>query len=221
MVLGVPCFTATARAGEFSGAATLTSQYIFRGRDMSDGDPAAQFGLDYAFDSGIFAGFRASTIDLQNQFGERDTELDYFVGYQMAPDAPVALAATLLRYTYPGQTAARGYDYTEAVVAATFDQQYSIEFGYAGRIYGFDRIGRYAEARADWPVAKVAVISAGVGRKDIESLGTPAYLYWDLGASVRFSRLLFDVRWYDNEDVATTGTRLAGSKVVVSLSAIF
>lgn len=210
-----------AAAGDLSGAATLTSQYIYRGRDMSDSDPALQFGLDYEFDNGLFAGVWASTIDLANQFGERDTELDYYIGYRLFSNKSIAVTTTLVRYTYPNQTGAHSYDYSEAVVAASFREHYSIEFGYADRIYGFDRIGRYAEARAEWPVAKTAVISAGIGRKDIESLGTPAYLYWDLGASARYSRFTLDVRWYDNEDVAAIGGRLAGSRFVVSLTAVF
>lgn len=221
LLLACASFPASSAAGDLSGAATLTSQYIYRGRDMSDGDPALQFALDYDFDNGLFAGAWASTIDLENRFGERDKELMYYVGYRFASDAPVSVSTSLLRYTYPDQTAARSYAYNEAVVAALFKERYSIEFGYASRIYGSNNIGRYAEARAEWPATKVAVVSAGVGRKDIESLGTPAYLYWDLGASVRYSRFMFDLRWHDNEDVAAVGRRLTGSRIVVSLTALF
>ena len=44
-----------ARASEFSGRATVTSQYIYRGLSVSDGDPAFQLGLDYAHDSGLLS----------------------------------------------------------------------------------------------------------------------------------------------------------------------
>ena len=211
-----------ALAGELSGIATLTSQYIYRGIASSDGNPAVQAGLDYETDSGFFAGAWASTIDLPSPDGSRDAELDYYAGYHYAPDMPFAVAVSLTRYTYPGSEADRSYDYREALVALTLHEHYSIEFGYSDNIYGRDAIGRHLELRADWPLERAWVIDAGAGLSDLEDLGASRFAYWDAGASARFSRLTVDLRWYDNQVPGGYFAYLsAGSQFVVSLSASF
>jgi uncharacterized protein (TIGR02001 family) len=213
-----PC----ARAGEFSGIATLTSQYIYRGFASSDGDPAVQAGLDYEADSGLFVGAWASTIDLPSPGGSRDLELDYYAGYHYAPDKPVSASFSLARYSYPGSSADRSYDYTEALVSLALRNRYSIEFGYSNDVYGRDAIGRHVELRADWPLESAWVIDAGAGLNDLEDLGASRFAYWDVGASARFSRLTLDLRWYDNQTPdGYLAYQSAGSQFVVSLSASF
>ncbi len=209
-------------ASEFSGIATLTSQYIYRGRAMSGGDPAIQLGLDYEHDSGLFAGLWGSTIDLQTRFGERDAELDFYVGYHFASQAPISFSATLLRYTYPGQTGAHSYDYNEALVAATFYEHFSVEIGYTDDLNGLGEVGRHWELRTEWPVASAWVISAGLGQVDRTSLGVERYLHWDAGASARFSWLTVDLRYFDNERPdKLAATVSADSQFVISLSVAF
>ncbi len=221
LLAGQVCVADSAGSG-FSGIATLTSDYIYRGLVYSDGDPSFQLGLDYEHESGAFAGIWGSTIDWSNSFGERDTELDYYVGFQFAARDALAITATLVRYTYPGQTGTRSYDYNEALVTATLFGRYSAEFGYAGDRYGLGNRARHLELRSEWPVANAWVISAGAGRNDLSDFGASAYLYWDLGASARFSRLIVDLRGYGNERPAGgAGTRSAGSQLVVSLSVAF
>ena len=105
-------------ASEFSGAVTLTSQYIYRGQDLSDENPALQLGLDYEHSSGLFAGAWASTIDLSRGSDHRYVQLDYYAGYNYVPDGPVAASLSLVRHTYPGQTGSRDYDYTQALITA-------------------------------------------------------------------------------------------------------
>ena len=56
MLLGALAWAPITVASEFSGVATLTSEYIYRGLKMSNGDPALQMGLDYEHDTGLFVG---------------------------------------------------------------------------------------------------------------------------------------------------------------------
>ncbi len=211
-----------APAGEFSATATVTSEYVYRGQSLSGGNPALQAGADYEHDSGLFAGAWASTVDLESAGGQRDTELDVYLGYHFAPAETIDLSVTLLRYTYPGQTSYVDYDYSEWLVTATLDERYSVEFGYSDDIYGWGQRGRHGELRADWPLPNAWVLGAGVGYNELDEQGTSNYWYWDLGASARYSRLMIDLRWYDNESPAGTLAYLsAGSQFVVSLSAGF
>ena len=212
-----------APAGELSGHAALATEYVYRGLALSDHNPAFQVGIDYELESGLFAGAWASTIDLSNPGGRRDVELDYYVGWHYVPEAPVEVTLSLVRYTYPGQTGYFDYDYTEALATASIFERYSVEIGYSGSIYGWDgATGRHVEARVDWPLANAWVIGAGLGYNDVEDLGMSNYLYWDLGASARYSRLTVDLRWYDNEPAYGTLEGLAaGSRLVGTLSVAF
>ncbi len=221
-VLGCQFHAPAAVASEFTGIASLTSEYIYRGLAQSDGNPAFQLGLDYEFDAGIFVGAWASTIDLQSAFGERDTELDFYLGYHYESEGPLSATLTVLRYTYPGQTGSHSYDYDEVLVSTTWRERYSIELGYTDNLYGLGRIGRHWELRSEWPVAGAWVISAALGRNDLSDIGVSRYLHWDVGASARFSRLVLDLRWYDNEQPDGFAASIsAGSQFVVSLSAAF
>lgn len=212
----------TSVASEFSGIATLTSEYIYRGQSLSDGNPAVQLGLDYEFANGIFAGLWGSTLDWESGSSRRDAELDYYLGYHYTPEGPVSFSATFLRYTYPGQTGTYSYDHNEYLLAATIKERYSIEFGYTDDLYGLDREGMHWELRADHPVDTAWVLSAGLGQNDMTDIGVERYLYWDVGASARFSWLTVDLRWFDNQDAYGLPDYLsAGSQWVASLSVAF
>ena len=221
-MLGGQICLSTAAASEFSGVATLTSEYIYRGLTMSDGDPALQLGLDYLHDTGLFVGVWASTIDIRSAMGERDTELDYYGGYHYESESPFTATVTLLRYSYPGHTGTHSYDYNEVLVGATWRERYSIELGYTSNLYGLDRIARHWELRSEWPVANAWVVGAALGGNDMSDAGVSRYLHWDIGASARFSRLTFDLRWYDNEQPdGFSALSSADSQLVLSISAAF
>lgn len=210
------------RASELSGSATLTSEYIYRGLAMSDGDPAFQLGLDYAHDSGFFIGAWGSTIDLGGPASQRDYELDFYAGYHHQFQAPFTATVTLLRYTYPGQEGFHDYDYNELLLSATWREHYSIEFGYTNDLYGHDVSSRHWEVQFDWPIANAWVVGAALGRNDLSEYGGSRYYYWNVGASARYSRLIVDVRWFDNESpYGFVAAASAGSQFVLSLSVPF
>jgi len=215
-IAGIPAI-----ASELSGRVTAVSEYIYRGQAVSDGNPALQLGLDYEHDSGLFGGLWASTIDVENAFSQRDKELDAYAGYHFSATRRLALAGTLIRYTYPGQ---RGvdYNYTEALLTATLDGLHSVEFGFTSDLYGLGGTGRHWELRTERPLASAWVLSAGVGYNDLTDYGGERYLHWDAGASARIYRLTIDLRWFDNESTGVAiGGESAGSQIVVSLSAVF
>lgn len=221
MILFCIC-AAEAVASEISGLVTLTSEYVYRGLSLSDGDPAIQFGVDYEHDSGLFAGVWASTMDVSTPVHDRDQEFDFYAGFLHAPEGPISAMVTILRYTYPGQSGARDYDYSELILAATWRERHTFEFGYTNNFYGFERIARHWELRSEWPVADAWVISAALGTTDMSDAGTSRYLYWDVGASARYLRLTFDLRWYDGEQPAGfAGSYSADSRLVLSISAGF
>lgn len=209
----------TAGAGELSGAATLASEYIYRGQAVSNHEPAVSFGVDYAHDSGFFGGVWASTIELDSPFGSRDTELDYYVGYLFEPAGPLTLSLSVMRYTYPGHEGVLDYEYTEGALAATLFERYSLEFAYTDDIYGLGKPARHWALRGEWPAGSYWVASAGIGLADLSAINTDRYAYWDIGLSTRWRRVTADLRWHDNEDIeGIFSIWSAGSRLVASLS---
>lgn len=222
---GLLCLAATvpvAIAGEFSATVTATTEYIYLGQSLSGGNPALQAGIDYEHASGLFTGAWASTIDIANLGGRRDLELVYYLGYGFSPATALDVSATVLRYTYPGQSTYFDYDYTELVVSATVFDRHSLEAGFSDDVYGYGADGRYAELRSDWDLRSAWVFSAGFGYNMLEDQGTSNYWYGDVGVSARLGRFMFDIRYYDNETPTGILAYLsAGSELVLSVSAAF
>ena len=224
--MSVLCSTVNVCAADatgFSGYATLTSQYIYRGLAYSNGDPAVQLSGDYQHHSGIIAGAWASTIDLQGNGTQRDLEFDYYLGYRTALNPDWTADLTAVRYSYPRATGSHSYDYTEVLLGATWRDRYSVELGFTSNLYGLDLVGRHWELRGEWPVANTWVIGAGIGGNDLSGLGVSHFAHWDLGASARLSRFTFDLRWFDNQqpDYLSISNLSAGSQIVVSVSVGF
>jgi len=208
---------------DFSGVATLTSEYIYRGIASTNGDPALQLGLSYEHRTGLFAGLWGSTLDLTSPVGTRDAELDWYLGFHYAGDSSWSATVTALRYTYPGATGTHAYDYNEVRVGAGFGDHYSIEFAYTNDLFGLDRVGKHWEMRGEWPVAGIWDVSIGLGGNDMSDLGTPHYLHWDAGVSARANRFTADLRWFGNQQIDGRffGPLSAGSQLVLSLSVGF
>src|SRR5690606_3215227 len=82
LVLAVPPLV----AGELSGSATLTSDYVFRGLTQSNRDPAIQAGVEWA-DGGFYAGAWGSSISWLSDLSSvgvpvsSSVELDFYAGF--------------------------------------------------------------------------------------------------------------------------------------------
>jgi hypothetical protein len=75
---------------------------------------------------------------------------------------------------------------------------------------------------SDWAMPNAWIVSAGLGYQDSGTLADNNHLYWDVGASARFSRVTVDLRWYDNQDPEGFLGRLsAGSNIVGTVSLAF
>ena len=77
-VLGASVFSGSALA-ELSGNVGVVSEYLFRGLPQSGG-AAVQCGLDYASESGFYAGTWASTINFAGATGSA-AEVDFYAGF--------------------------------------------------------------------------------------------------------------------------------------------
>ncbi|WP_029935790.1 TorF family putative porin [Thiomicrospira pelophila] len=93
---------ASVQAG-VTGNAGLVSQYIFRGLPQSAGAAAAQAGVDYENESGIYAGLWASEV--------QDDEIEYDVyGGWSGEVSGVGLSAGVTLYRYTEEVWDKEYD---------------------------------------------------------------------------------------------------------------
>lgn len=87
-------------AVEIEANVALVSDYRFRGISLSDRGLAIQGGFDVSFDSGLYVGTWASSIE---PVGNSEIELDLYAGYGFEAGG-LALDVGALVYTYPGAT---------------------------------------------------------------------------------------------------------------------
>lgn len=100
---------------EWSGTVTLASDYLFNGVSQTDEDPALQGSIDWAGESGWYAGTWASNVD----FGDgTDIEWDFYAGYWQDLGNDMSLDLGIAQYTYHGTGASSDGNYAE--VYATF-----------------------------------------------------------------------------------------------------
>lgn len=83
-----------------SGAATLTSDYRFRGVSQSDEGMAVQGGITLSHESGLYVGAWGSNLAGWGTFGGANMELDLIGGFKF-PIGEGTLDAGLVWYMYP------------------------------------------------------------------------------------------------------------------------
>ena len=85
-----------------SGAATIASDYRFRGVSQTDRQMAVQGGVTVAHESGLYVGTWASNLAGWGTFGGANMELDLIGGYKAKLADNAALDVGLTWYMYPG-----------------------------------------------------------------------------------------------------------------------
>ncbi|EAQ29185.1 hypothetical protein NAP1_00395 [Erythrobacter sp. NAP1] len=107
--------TANKMAGEsgltFSANVALTSEYRFRGVDLSGGELAVQGGFDVSHSSGFYVGTWASNLD-EDTVGYGSLELDLYGGWSGNVAEAVSVDVGFIAYTYPDAPAG-DFDYYE------------------------------------------------------------------------------------------------------------
>lgn len=209
-------------AADVSGYLVATSDYVYRGVTQSDGHAALQGGLDVGFDTGLFMGVWASTVDIEGQGDlQRDTEIRGYLGYGFDISERFRLVTTVVAYRYPGSEGSVDYDNHETSLSLGIDDRYWIEYAYSPNLYDTGRDTHNIELFAEWPFGDAFSASIGVGRFYVDrpgSLPETDSFYWQAGVTRTFTRLDIDLRYHDASDpvwFTSTPDRI-GSRVVLS-----
>jgi uncharacterized protein (TIGR02001 family) len=125
-------------ASPFSANVGFTTDYIFRGISQTSGNPAVQGGIDFAHDSGLYAGVWGSNISWISDFNagvSSSLELDTYFGFRNSFAEDFGYDVGFVRYNYPasgyavGATKADTNEIYGAVSYKWFTAKYSYGLG--------------------------------------------------------------------------------------------
>ena len=169
---------------------TATTDYRQRGLQQNDHGIAYQGLLEYEFDSGLFVGAWASSVDF-GSFDNRSFELDYFVGFGRRLTPNLAFDVTVIYYTYPGDSGPRNYDSTEYLASVYVGDRWLFSTGLAHNWLSLDERTNFVEGSYRYPLPLSLTLDVTMGLQTLPE-PFPDYAYGELGISRRFGPL--DVR---------------------------
>ena len=235
VLAGAPC---GAHAGT-SGNITLTSDYVFRGVSQTNQDPALQGGIEYAAESGAYAGTWGSNISWLSDASttlapiSSSLELDLYGGYRGKFSDAVSYDVGALYYWYPSDfpTGFNSADtlevYAGVTVAASEKVSLGAKYSYAATdLFGYansDGSG-YLDLNANFAVADGWSIGAHAGKQWIQGNSVFEYTDWKVGVTKSFDSGFSVGLAYSDTDANSAlytnafGNRIAGSAVVLSVA---
>ncbi|MCB5364712.1 hypothetical protein H0484_13225 [Pusillimonas sp. CC-YST705] len=205
---------------EFSGNATLTTNYMWRGVSQSDRKPAVQAGLQYSHESGLYASVWGSSVKFVPDNGAR-TEFNFVAGWSgnIAPDW--ALDVYGLRYQYPA--ADDDLNWNEINASLTWRENYWLAIAHSTNAMGSGYRGTYLQLGARYPLNDQFSLEGSVSRYFLEKAYGDSYTHGSVGVSWAFqapfeARLTYHV---SDAKAKRMFPGLAGSRVEFAISAAF
>ncbi len=141
-----------------SSTATVVSDYDFRGQSLSASDPALQWSLDYAADSGFYAGAWLSNVDYGSSVSD-EIELDLYAGWAGSFTDAIGWDLGIIWYTYPqsipfsnssaSATSLKIQDYPEAYASISHGP-FKLKQWYTDNYAGTDQDALYTELNASF-----------------------------------------------------------------------
>lgn len=219
----VLCLSAAAplsAASTLSGNMSLTSDYVWRGTTQTQGDFAAQAGLKWAADNGLYAAAWGSNVEFAPQT-HASSELDLILGWSGNLSDDWTLDANLTHYRYPSTTV--DLNWTELNGTLTWKQNYWAQLGWSNDVMASDETGTYAQVGARFPLGERFRIEAALGHYWLDDAYGDSYTHGQLGVvwAIR-SPLELRVTAHDTDHAAERlFPGLAGSRVEAALQASF
>lgn len=191
-------------SGPWSVSLAVTSDYRFRGQSQNSRDVAVQGSVEFASESGLFAGVWASMIDFSDT-GDFSTEveIDFYAGYNFTLGEGTEGSVKATYYYYPNNPFVLTYNYWELHASLSHDlggATVSAEINYSPDYFFESGTGVALAGGIEVPLSSIFTASGHVGHQWIEDnglFGTPDWLYWDLGISASLGRFTIDARYVD------------------------
>ncbi len=187
---------------EFSANVDLTTDYIFRGQSQTGNLPTVDGGLDYAHESGFYAGTWASGIN----FGG-NLEIDFYGGYGgELGGTGLGYDVGVLYYYYPGQASGADLDYIEPYLGLSHSFGETVDAGVNFR-YSPDWTGSTGDAfnvegTIDVSLPYGFTLSGLVAHQSVDNnatWGTPDWMYYSAGLSKSIGPFDFGLTYHDTD----------------------
>ena len=215
----------TSALADFSATVNLASDYTFNGVSQTSNDPALQGSLDYAADSGFYAGTWASNVDFGS--GEdTNIEWDAYVGQYFQLNEKFGLDTGIAYYTYHGDSASDTHNYPEAYAKLGYSSSMGdseVNFWYSWDYFGLD-VSHYIAM-----VAHTVEVAPGHSMKvsfDRSTSADEAKWAWDGSDAYNHYRVEYMTNWKGFDfDLAFENTNMdidtADARVVLSVFRTF
>ena len=206
----------TAHAGEFTGTVTAVSDYDFRGVTQTAQDPALQGSVDFAADTGFYAGIWASNVDFGA--GDPNAEVDFYTGWGGGEDITWDLGITYYTYINEGSI-----NYPEAHLGVGW-KYFDAKAWYAWDYSGLEGNARYFEGNVTYPLPANFGLTGHMGYTNgngfHEAYDQSSYMDWSVGVTYTWSHFDMALKWVDGSDLKTVedGTLNANGKPTDVLS---
>jgi uncharacterized protein (TIGR02001 family) len=221
----------------FSGTATITTDYVFRGLSQTKEDPAVQASFDYKHPSGFFLGAWASNVD--ETISEGNAEIDLYGGYRGQLFENLSYDLSIIYYWYPGGGHDPDWDYVElhgglnyAFANLPLEPNVGVGFNYSPDFYGEDGSGYFYNGTLRLTLPYSFGLGFELGYQDIKGDKTTGngrglngsdgydYLFWKIGLSKEVLGFNLDVSYYDTNEEEYFG-QIGDSRFVFSISRSF
>jgi len=167
-----------AAADALSGNLSLTSDYVWRGTTQTQGDFAAQAGLKWAAQNGLYGSAWGSNVEFAPST-HASSELDLVLGWAGALNAHWSLDANLTHYRYPSTTA--DLDWTELGATLAWNQSYWLQLGWSNDVMASGAQGTYAQVGARLPLGTRLRAEAALGHYWLDQAYGANYTHGQLG----------------------------------------
>lgn len=210
---------ASAVNAEVSSTITLTSDYDFRGLTQTARDPAVQASLDWASESGLYAGVFSSNVD----FGDgTDTEIDLYAGFRGALTDNLTFDAGVLQYTY--HSGKSDIDFIDIYAGLSY-KALSVKYWYSWDVSNTGVPGSYAEINSALPLPSGLSLNLH-GGYSFGEYWAEKYFDYSIGVSKLIGDFELSIKWVDGSDLRSArkspgGVFSSDAKVIFSVATTF
>lgn len=175
-------------AADMTARIHIATDYIYRGVLQTHQGLAYQGSLEYQFEPGLFVGAWASRVDY-GRYDQRDTEIDYFAGYQMRLSNNLAFEASIIRHSYSGSHRGTDYDWDEVLLSAYLHDRWTLSWGLADNWLARKHASRILELTYLHPLPAEIVLDTTLGYQYAKNLFGRDFAYMEIGLNRSFEHL--------------------------------
>ena len=191
-------FAAMAAQAEITGSVGVFSDYNWRGITQTGQDPALHGSIDYAHDSGFYAGVWASNVDFGDCCDE-SVETDIYLGFSGGETITWDVGGVY--YLYPG---ADSIDFWELYAGVGW-KWLSGKISWSDDFGNYDESAIYLEGNAEVELPANFGLNAHVGYSDGDGIqaayGEDNYFDWSVGVSYTLGHFDLGLAWVDGSDL--------------------